>query len=398
MLKKIPSENLKSKCKMDKTIIIKDNSTLKKFCNKCIKEKVLAIDTEFIRENTYYPILCLVQIATENFSAVIDPMSKINMKPVWELLFNKKILKVFHAGRQDIEIFFNLTGEIPTPLYDTQIAAMFCGLGDQVSYDRLVNKFLGLTITKESQFSNWLQRPLTNNQLKYALSDVIYLIKVFPLIKKMIKDTNRDDWVEKEIQYLKNKKLYHTNAKEVWKKIKIKNPKREVLNILKYLAEWREIECKKRDIPRNRLIRDEILVTISQLKPGDIFSIKNIRGMPKVLSDDNLKNILELIKISQNIHSSKWPEIPKYSKKPKVNKGSLDLLKLLLSYCSEKSGLAEKLIADADELRSILDGKKENLKVFNGWRNDVFGKFVRLMLKGKIAFTIEDNKIKKLEF
>ena len=383
---------------MDKVNIIRDNSTLKKFCNKCIKEKVLAIDTEFIRENTYYPVLCLVQIASDSFSAVIDPLSEIEMEPVWEILSNERILKVFHAGRQDLEIFFNITGKIPTPIYDTQIAAMFCGLGDQVSYDGLVNKFLGLTISKESQFSNWLQRPLTNKQLQYALSDVNYLIKIFPLIKKIIKETNREEWVEKEFQYIKNEKIYNINPKEVWQKIKIKNAKREVLNILKYLAEWREIECKKRNLPRNRLIRDEILVNISQLKPSDIFSIKKIRGIPKILCDKDLNEILKIIEISRKIEPLKWPKIPKHSKKINVNKTSLDLLKLLLSYCSQKSGLAEKLIADADELRLILDGQKNGLAVFRGWRHEIFGKFVNLLLEGKIAFTIKDNKIKKIEF
>ena len=382
---------------MDKVNIIRDNSTLKKFCNKCIKEKVLAIDTEFIRENTYYPVLCLVQIASDSFSAIIDPLSEIEMEPVWEILSNERILKVFHAGRQDLEIFFNITGKIPTPIYDTQIAAMFCGLGDQVSYDGLVNRFLGLTISKESQFSNWLQRPLTNKQLQYALSDVTYLIKIFPLIKTKVKETNREEWVEKEFQYLTNKKIYNINPKEVWKKIKIKNPKREVLNILKYLAEWREIECKKRNLPRNRLIRDEILVNISQLKPSDIFSIKKIRGIPKILCDKDLNEILKIIEISRKIEPVKWPKIPKYSKKINVNKASLDLLKLLLSYCSQKSGLAEKLIADADELRLILDGQKDDLAVFKGWRHEIFGKFVNLLLEGKIAFTIKDNKIKKIE-
>ena len=383
---------------MDKVNIIRDYNTLKKFCNKCIKEKVLAIDTEFIRENTYYPVLCLVQIASDSFSAVIDPLSEIEMEPVWEILSNERILKVFHAGRQDLEIFFNITGKIPTPIYDTQIAAMFCGLGDQVSYDGLVNKFLGLTISKESQFSNWLQRPLTNKQLQYALSDVNYLIKIFPLIKKIIKETNREEWVEKEFQYIKNEKIYNINPKEVWQKIKIKNAKREVLNILKYLAEWREIECKKRNLPRNRLIRDEILVNISQLKPSDIFSIKKIRGIPKILCDKDLNEILKIIEISPKIEQLKWPKIPKYSKKINVNKTSLDLLKLLLSYCSQKSGLAEKLIADADELRLILDGQKDGLAVFRGWRHEIFGKFVNLLLEGKIAFTIKDNKIKKIEF
>ena len=382
---------------MDKVNIIRDNCTLEKFCNKCIKEKVLAIDTEFIREHTYYPVLCLVQIASDSFSAVIDPLSEIEMEPVWEILSNERILKVFHAGRQDLEIFFNITGKIPTPVYDTQIAAMFCGLGDQVSYDGLVNKFLGLTINKESQFSNWLQRPLTNKQLQYALSDVNYLIKIFPLIKKLIKETNREEWVEKEFQYITNEKIYNVNPNEVWKKIKIKNAKRKVLNILKYLAEWREIECKKRNLPRNRLIRDEILVNISQLKPSDIFSIKKIRGIPKILCDKDLNEILKIIEISRKIEPVKWPKIPKHSK-INVNKASLDLLKLLLSYCSQKSGLAEKLIADADQLRLILDGQGKDLEVFKGWRNEVFGKFVNLLLKGKIAFTIKDNKIEKIEF
>ena len=382
---------------MDKINIIKDNVTLKRFCNKCNKEKVLAVDTEFIRENTYFPVLCLVQIASETFSAVIDPLSEIDMKPVWKLLSNKKILKIFHAGRQDIEIFFNLTGKIPEPIYDTQIAAMFCGLGDQVSYYGLVHKFLGLAITKESQYSNWLQRPLTDKQLQYALYDVKYLIKVFPLINKLIRDTNREDWVEKEIQSLKNKELYAINSNEVWQRIKIKNPNRDMLNTLKYLAKWREIECKKRNIPRNKLIRDEILVNISQLKPKDIMSIKSIRGIPKIVCDNDLKKILDVIQISQNININEWPKIPKHLKKSNINKEGLDLLKLLLTYCSNKSGLAEKLIADADDLRSILDGQKENLKIFNGWRHEIFGKFVDLLLSGKIAFTIKNNKIKKIK-
>ena len=382
---------------MDKVNIIRDNSTLKKFCNKCIKEKVLAIDTEFIRENTYYPVLCLVQIASDSFSAVIDPLSDIDLQPFLKILSNKNILKVFHAGRQDIEIFFNLTGKIPTPIYDTQIAAMFCGLGDQVSYDGLVDKFLGIKINKESQFSNWLQRPLTKKQVKYALADVNHLIKIFPLMKKVIKESNREEWVKKEFEHLTNKKIYDINPIEVWKKIKIRNPKSEILNILRYLAEWREIECKKRNIPKNRLIRDEVLVTLSQLKPNDIFSIKKLRGMPKVFNDKDLNTILKIIKFSCKIESEKWPKIPKQSKKLNVNKASLDLLKLLLSYCSQKSGLAEKLIADTDELRLILDGQQADLEVFKGWRYDIFGKFVNPLLNGQIAFTIKNNKIKKIE-
>ena len=167
-------------------IPIKDNDTLYKFYNQCINEKVLAIDTEFIRENTYYPSLCLIQIAGSDFASAIDPLSGVDLSIIWKLLENKNILKVFHAARQDIEIFLNLTGKIPYPIYDTQIAAMFCGLGDQIGYEGLVNKFLGLSVNKELQFTNWLQRPLSKNQIEYAISDVTHLIKIYPIITKLI--------------------------------------------------------------------------------------------------------------------------------------------------------------------------------------------------------------------
>ena len=378
--------------------IIISNDTLKEFINKCLKQKVLAIDTEFIRDNTYYPILCLVQIAGKDFAAAIDPLSGINMKPVWDLLSNEKILKIFHAGRQDIEIFLNLTGEIPKPIYDTQIAAMFCGFGEQVGYERLVEKFLGLSINKENQFTNWLQRPLTKSQLDYAISDVTHLIKIFPSINKLIEEADRQKWVHKEIEQLNKKDIYNVNPEEAWKKIKIKYSKPETLNILKTLAKWRENECKRRNIPRNRLIRDETLVNISLFKPKKIDSLKKIRGLPKNFSQNDLNEIIKMINIAEKIDSEMWSQVFKFNKKSNVNKCSLDLLKLLLVYCSKESGLAEKLIADTVDLKSILDGKRDGLKVFEGWRYDIFGKFVDLLLEGKLGFTIENYEIKKINF
>jgi len=378
--------------------IITDNITLNEFYNKCIKEKVLAVDTEFIRDNTYYPSLCLIQIAGENFSAAIDPLSGLEMQPVWDLLANEKILKVFHAGRQDIEIFLHLTEEIPKPIFDTQIAAMFCGLGEQVGYEKLVNNFLDLSINKENQFTNWLQRPLTKNQIEYAISDVTHLIKIYPLILKSIKDLNREDWVQKETEYLTNKNLYITDPMTAWERIKIKQLNRETLNYLKYLASWREIECKKRNIPRNRLIRDEVLVNIAVLKPREIDKLKKIRGISKNLSVADFYQILETIKQSSKYNSEQWPQINNTYKKKNVDKCSLELLKLLLSYCSEKSGLAQKLIADTEDLRNVLLDPNKNHGMFSGWRNKIFGNYVKLLLDGKLAFTIENNKIKKIKF
>ncbi len=378
--------------------LIKDNDTLKEFINKCLKQKVLAIDTEFIRDNTYYPILCLVQIAGKDLAAAIDPISGLDMKPIWDLLSNENILKVFHSGRQDIEIFLNLTGKIPKPIYDTQIASMFCGLGDQVGYERLVDRFLGLSINKENQFTNWLQRPLTISQLDYAISDVTHLIKIFPLIKKLIKEAGRQEWVSKEIEQLYKIELYYVDPEEAWKRIKIKYSKPETLNILKCLAKWREDKCKQKNIPRNRLIRDETLVNISLLKPTKIDSFKQIRGMPKNFSKHDLNEIIKMIEFAEKTDPNTWPKVSKLNKKSNAEKYSLDLLKLLLAHCSEESGLAEKLIADVTDLKSILDGKRDGLKVFKGWRYDVFGKVVDLLLEGKLGFTIENYKLKKIRF
>ena len=375
---------------------ITDQNTLNDFYNKCKIEKVLAVDTEFIRDSTYYPSLCLIQIAGINFAAAIDPLAKLDMSPIWELLLNKNILKVFHAGRQDIEIFFGLMGEIPTPIYDTQIAAMFCGLGDQVSYESLVNNFLGLSVNKEHQFTNWLQRPLSKNQINYAISDVTHLINIFPLIRKAIKDNNREEWVTKELEHLSKKELYKVKADEVWKKIKLKNSNPQMLNLLKYLAYWRENECKKRNIPRNRLIRDDVLINLSFSKPKTISELKKIRAIPKNLLNDDFSQILEVIDKAEKVKREEWPLIST-STSPQISKSSLELLKILLKYCSEENGLAEKVIANTDDLKSILEGQKKNMKVFTGWRNKIFGEMALSLLNGKLAFKIEKGKIKKID-
>jgi ribonuclease D len=375
---------------------ITDQNTLNDFYNKCKIEKVLAVDTEFIRDSTYYPSLCLIQIAGINFAAAIDPLAKLDMSPIWELLLNKNILKVFHAGRQDIEIFFGLMGEIPTPIYDTQIAAMFCGLGDQVGYESLVNNFLGLSINKEHQFTNWLQRPLSQNQINYAISDVTHLINIFPLIRQAIKDNNREEWVTKELEHLSKKELYQVKADEVWKKIKLKNSNPQMLNLLKYLASWRENECKKRNIPRNRLIRDDVLINISFSKPKTISELKKIRAIPKNLSNDDFFQILEVVDKAQKVKRDEWPLIST-STSPQISKSSLELLKILLKYCSEENGLAEKVIANTDDLKSILEGQKKNMKVFTGWRNKIFGEIALSLLNGKLAFKMEKGKIKKID-
>ena len=375
---------------------ITDQNTLNNFYDKCKKEKFLAIDTEFIRDNTYYPTLCLIQIAGTDFAGAIDPLAKLDMRPIWRLLLNESILKIFHAGRQDIEIFFELMGKIPTPIYDTQIAAMFCGLGDQIGYEGLVTNFLGLSINKQHQFTNWLQRPLSKSQIDYAISDVTHLIKIFPLIKKLVEDKGREDWVGKETENLSKKTLYQVNPEEAWKKIKLKNSNPQMLNLLKHTACWRENECQKRNLPRTRLIRDDVLINISYSKPKTISELKKIRAIPKNLSNDDFYQILDVINKALKTKREDWPLVSNLTY-PKISKSSLELLKLLLKYCSEESGLAEKVIANTEDLKSILEGNRKDMKVFTGWRHETFGKIALSLLNGKIAFKIEEGKIKKID-
>jgi len=378
-------------------IPIKDNDTLYKFYNQCINEKVLAIDTEFIRENTYYPSLCLIQIAGSDFASAIDPLSGIDLSIIWKLLENKNILKVFHAARQDIEIFLNLTGKIPYPIYDTQIAAMFCGLGDQIGYEGLVNKFLGLSVNKELQFTNWLQRPLSKNQIEYAISDVTHLIKIYPIITKLINDSNRTEWVEKEMQSISDQSLYKIDPLDIWKRIKLKNSKPKTLNLLKHLAAWRENECKKQNIPRNKLIRDDVLVNVSYQSPQTIIELKKIRAFPKQLSHKNCNDIIETIQNANRIIQEDWPNVIKTYKKSNISSNSLELLKLLLKFSSEESGLAEKLIANNDDLRDLIEAKNNDLRVFKGWRNDIFGKEAISLLNGTLGFRLENGQVKKIQ-
>ena len=378
-------------------IPIKDNDTLYKFYNQCINEKVLAFDTEFIRENTYYPSLCLIQIAGSDFASAIDPLSGVDLSIIWKLLENKNILKVFHAARQDIEIFLNLTGKIPYPIYDTQIAAMFCGLGDQIGYEGLVNKFLGLSVNKELQFTNWLQRPLSKNQIEYAISDVTHLIKIYPIITKLINDSNRTEWVEKEMQSISDQSLYKIDPLDIWKRIKLKNSKPKTLNLLKHLAAWRENECKKQNIPRNKLIRDDVLVNVSYQSPQTIIELKKIRAFPKQLSHKNCNDIIETIQNANRIMQEDWPNVIKTYKKSNISSNSLELLKLLLKFSSEESGLAEKLIANNDDLRDLIEAKNNDLRVFKGWRNDIFGKEAISLLNGTLGFRLENGQVKKIQ-
>ena len=365
---------------MDKVNIIRDNSTLKKFCNKCIKEKVLAIDTEFIRENTYFPVLCLVQIASESFSAVIDPLSEIDMKPVWDILSNEKILKVFHAGRQDLEIFFNLFGFLPHNIFDTQIAFSFLCQEYQISYEKLVFKLLKIKLDKTFQYYDWSLRPISKDQLIYALNDVYYLRKIYFKIEKKLRSKNRLHWAIEESKTYLNKKLYINNPENYWKNIFTSKTKDLNLFNLKKICEWREKKCTSLNISRKLVFSDKDIIILIK-KPNSLNSLsikykldkKDLTIIDKILSNNSENLLKEKTKISKN------------------NVELLNILKIILKLISNELNISQNLIATTSDLEKLNFKNNKKSKLFKNWRNEVFGIKIKQFLNNELKIITKKN-------
>ena len=374
--------------------IVETNIALEKNLKLIENEEYISIDTEFIRDNTYFSKLCLIQVASKNHSFIIDPLKKdINLDPFRKILKKNSIIKIFHSGRQDMEIFYHLFGELPKPIYDTQIAAMVCGFGDQVSYENLVNTLLNIRIDKSSRVSNWSFRPLTEKQIKYALSDVTHLIHIYEKLKNQISNGNRSLWIEDEMKSLSEIKNYEINPSEAWMKIKIKSTKREYLNRVKFLAEWRENVSIKNNIPKNRLMRDDTLLDLASINPKSNEDFKRIRSFNIERDAKKINQISEILNKAQGVPEKLWPE-NKYIKKNKVKSFAiLELLKVLIKHVCEEQKVAQKLIAKQDELELMAEGKFDRLKVLDGWRYKIFGKLALELIEGKVSLKIKNKKI-----
>ena len=374
--------------------IIETNIALEKNLKIIENEEYISIDTEFIRDNTYFSKLCLIQVASKNHSFIIDPLKEdINLGSFHKILKKDSIIKIFHSGRQDMEIFYHLFGELPKPIYDTQIAAMVCGFGDQVSYENLVNTLLNIRIDKSSRVSNWSFRPLTEKQIIYALSDVTHLVRIYEKLKNQISDGNRSLWIEDEMKSLAETKNYKLNPSEAWMKIKIKSTKREYLNRVKFLAEWRENVSIKNNIPKKRLMRDDTLLDLASINPKSNEDFKRIRSFNIERDAKKINQISEILNKAQAVPEKLWPE-NKYIKKNKVKSFAiLELLKVLIKHVSEEQKVAQKLIAKQDELELMAEGKFDRLKVLDGWRYKIFGRLALELIEGKLSLKIKDKKI-----
>ena len=380
--------------------VIADSTSLTKFCDRLIKSSYITVDTEFMRDQTYWPRLCLVQIADEHEAAAIDTLAKgIDITPLLNLLTNSRILKIFHAARQDLEIFYRLMGRLPSPIFDTQIAAMVCGFGDSAGYDTLVRKLTDETIDKSSRFTDWALRPLSQRQINYALGDVTHLRQVYIKLNEMLGQNNRHNWMDEELSILRDTKNYTFAPEDAWRRIKYRAPKPRFLAILKEVAAWREIEAQNKDIPRNRIVRDESLIEISHHAPKTINDLSRARGLSLKKAEGSLgKALLNAVKAGLNVPSENLPEVKRDAPLPKGIGPITDLLKVLLKLKCEKHDVAQKLIATVNDMEQIAAfGQNANVPALQGWRQEVFGIDALRLRSGQLAMVIKDHNLELVE-
>ena len=375
--------------------LITESNKLAEACNRLTNEKFLSIDTEFMREKTYYPQLCLIQIAGKKEAIVIDALAEdINLNPVLELMENEAITKVFHACRQDIEIFYNLNHKIPSPIFDTQIGAMVCGYGESVGYDKLVRQITGIQIDKSSRFTDWSYRPLSKQQIKYALSDVTHLRTVFEALSSQLEKSGRTKWLEEEFKTVLNPETYNTPLDKSWKRLKVKNGQPRFLILIRELCAFREREAQNRNVPRNRIIRDDILLDIAARSPKSPHDLAKVRNLTKQFSQGKLgESILRVVETANKIPDSEAPPLEKVNNFQHQKSALVDLLKVLLKLKSEDFNVAQKLIANSTDLEAIANNNDANVLALTGWRKDIFGDDALLLKTGKIALSASNGKI-----
>ncbi len=376
---------------------INTTDELKEFCKNLKGEEYIAVDTEFLRESTYYAKLCLIQVASSKEAVLIDPLSEdLDMKPFFKVLLNKKILKVFHAARQDLEIFYQLMGKLPTPLFDTQIAAMVMGYGDAIGFSSLVSSFLDKKISKTNRFTDWSRRPLTSDQEEYALNDVVYLRPIYDQLKEKLGE--RSDWLNEENEKMLNEDEYKNDPYEAWKRLKIKNKEPRFLAHVMEVAAWREEMAKQKNVPRGRVIRDDAVIELASIQPKSKKDLGRGRALPRGFAEsDYVDGVLEAIARADKLSPKKYPVYN--SKRVKLNDKSealLDLLKVLIKNKCRYYKVAQKLVATTEDLELFCSGSSK-VAFLKGWRFDVFGKDASDLRDGKIALAYDDKGLLILE-
>jgi len=376
--------------------LITEQSALDQFCAEAQDKAYICVDTEFMRESTFYSELCLIQIASSNDEAIIDPLAdNLDLAPFVRLLKNPGLDKILHAARQDLEIFYALCGEVPQSIFDTQIAAMALDFGDSVGYGALVKGRLGIDIDKGARFTDWSRRPLSDKQLKYALADVTHLRDLYPGMRKELEDKGRLAWVLEEMAPQMEEKLYTFDPDFAWERLKIRNPKKPYLAALKAAASWRETEAKTRNVPRRRILKDDALYDLAQQRPKDITALARLRGIPRGFEKSRSAKVLvnEIGTALKNVDEYA-PNIPKPLHMPPNLGPTVEMLKTLLRLRTEYEGIAPRLVANNREVELIAAfGEAADVPAMKGWRRDIFGQDALKMLAGEITLRLKGRKV-----
>ncbi len=363
-------------------------------CARMAQHRYVTVDTEFLRETTYYPLLCVAQMASPDEAVVIDTLAPgIDLTPFFDLLNDEKVVKVFHAARQDIEIVWNMAGKIPHPIFDTQVAAMVLGYGDSISYDQLVQRITGDTLDKSNRFTDWTRRPLTDAQMSYALSDVTHLRDVFLKLDEDLHKRGRSSWVEAEMAVLTSPETYRADPERAWERLKSRVRKPKDLAVLIEIAAWREREAQTRDVPRSRVLKDDVVADIATQAPTSIERLGQLRSLPKGFERSRWgEQIVDAVKRGLERDPKTLPRLERF--RPAPNAGAtVELLKVLLRMTAEKNGVAAKVIATVDDLDRIAADDEADVPALKGWRRELFGDKALALKHGKLALAVEKGRV-----
>ena len=380
--------------------IIATTDALTEICGQLSQSDFITIDTEFIRETTFWPELCLIQMASPDTAVIVDPLSgDIDLAPFFELMADSSVIKVFHAARQDLEIVYHRGNLIPHPIFDTQVAAMVCGFGDSISYDQLVARTTGARIDKSSRFTDWRRRPLSDKQLQYALADVTHLRDVYMMLREQLETTGRSHWVKEEMDVLEAPSTYDLHPEDAWKRLRMRVRKPTELAIMKHIAAWREREARERNVPRSRVLKDDAIYEIAQQQPRDIAALGQLRTISRGWErSQSGRAIVSAVNEALALPKNEMPHLDRPSKSPEGASAASELLKVLLKLTTEKHGVAPKVIATSDDLdRIAAEGEAAEVEALKGWRRELFGEEALRLLRGETALRFNDRKIETVK-
>jgi ribonuclease D len=378
--------------------LITTSTQLAEACARLAKHPVITVDTEFLRETTYYPLLCVVQMASPEEAVVVDTLADgIDLQPFFTLMADEKVLKVFHAARQDIEIIVHRANIVPHPIFDTQVAAMVLGYGDSIAYDQLVERITGHRPDKTHRFTDWSRRPLTKEQLHYAVSDVTHLRDVFTALDADLKKRGRSDWVSEEMEILTSPRTYDFHPERAWERLKTRVRKPKELAVLMEVAAWREQEAQSRDVPRSRVLKDDAVGDIATHAPNTLEKLANLRSLPKGF--ERSKWGTDIIAAVQRGLARDPNTLPKLEKPRNNSNGAaiVELLKVLLRMTSERHAVASKVIATVDDLEQIAADDHADVAALHGWRRELFGEAALSLKHGQLALAIERGRVIRVE-